>query len=353
VQTQATCAKPGPGKNLDGCDFSGQDLSGKNLNGSSLRGTLFTGATLRGTNLSDSNAKGATFHDAKLCGANLSASTLTNTDFTDADLTKADLHASACKGADFTGATLCQTKTCNGKVDNSGCPSGSATICCADADCPASTPTCRNHQCSGCATDNDCGAHQRCCGGACVTGVCCTGTDCGPRGNNCVSAGGGPADCICGTGSLCPATQTCCPADAGATNAGACVDVQTSPANCGKCGNECSSGQLCCGGRCCTPNCTGRSCGPNLCGATCGTCGGGLVCTSSGKCAASCIPVQSGPSSADTCDPNNDACCAGLFCGSNGVHNVSMDCTRGGGSCVGFGPRQCCSLICSALLICQ
>ena len=162
VQAQASCANPGPGQNLDGCDFSGQDFSGQSLRASSLRGTLFTGATLRGTNLSDSNAKGANFHNANLCGANLSSSTLTNADFTGADLTKADLHASACKGADFTGATLCQTRTCNGKLDNSGCPSGDATVCCSDADCP-SGETCQGSSCQpvGC-TGNRCQDRSLC-----------------------------------------------------------------------------------------------------------------------------------------------------------------------------------------------
>jgi hypothetical protein len=30
-----------------------------------------------------------------------------------------------------------------------------------------------------------------------------------------------------------------------------------------------------------------------------------------------------------------------------------MTCTGGGGSCVGFGARQCCSLVCGAFSICQ
>jgi hypothetical protein len=221
VQAQASCANPGPGQHLDGCDFSGQDFAGRSLRGAFLRGTTFTDALLVGTDLRGVYAKGATFHNAKLCGANLSASTLTNVDFTGADLTKANLQGSACKGADFTGATFCQTKRCNGTVDNSGCPSGSATICCADADCPASTPVCRNHQCvplvcpgggDPCVTVGNCIRPACTCAthidgsGVCITGAqclfCARDTDCPHPGTVCIKgasccAGGTACAVIC------------------------------------------------------------------------------------------------------------------------------------------------------------
>ena len=211
VQAQAS-AEPGPGKNLDGCDFSGQDFSGRSLRASSLRGTLFTSATLRGTNLSDSNAKGANFHDATLCGANLSSSTLTNADFTGADLTKADLHASACKGRRLHRRHVLSDQDLQREARQLGLSEWQRDHLCADADCPASAPTCRNHQCvslvcpgggdpcfpvncirpgCGCATHID-GS------GVCITGdlcaFCASDTDCGPgtvciRGASCCAGG--------------------------------------------------------------------------------------------------------------------------------------------------------------------
>ena len=65
LQAQATCAKPGPGKNLDGCDFSCDDLSWKNLNGSSVRGTIFTRANLTHAKLLCSTARDARFVGAE------------------------------------------------------------------------------------------------------------------------------------------------------------------------------------------------------------------------------------------------------------------------------------------------
>jgi uncharacterized protein YjbI with pentapeptide repeats len=254
VQAQAACANPGPGKNLDGCDFSGQDFSGRSLRGSSLRGTRFTDAILRGTNLSDSNAKGANFHNANLCGANLSASTLKEADFTDATLTRADLHASSCGGADFTGAIFCRTRGCNGQLINPSC-----TGCCADADCSGGDVcvdgACVPPSCPGC-----------------VDGTCQTGDQWGQCGANGVTCA------ACAVGQTCAAaTHTC---TACATQSGLTVcNVDDPDAACGVycfCAEKNQGGSFCYETAVCN--------GVTLACTVDSDCGAGNACVKAGPC---------------------------------------------------------------------
>jgi hypothetical protein len=295
-----TCTKPGPGKNLDGCDYSGQDLAGKNLNSSSLRGTLFIKTILRGANLGAVNAKGASFRTANLCGAKLASSTLTNADFRGANLTQADLHASGCTGADFTGATFCQTKKCSGGIDNSGCPSGGATVCCASGDCP----------------DRPCQT-KRCQGNACVYTPVADGTTC-DDGDPCTEKD------TCNNGSCVGQTKDCsgksdaCNDGACRASDGACVARPKKDGTACSDNDSCTTGDSCKNGVC-TPgtgvDCSAKDdeCNTGVCQHSDGTCvkkpkddgtpcGNGKVCKQ-GVCKSTCDALQ------DACSPNDNTCC--------------------------------------------
>lgn len=67
-----------------------------------------------------------------------------------------------------------------------------------------------------------------------------------------------------------------------------CVNLQTDPMHCGRCGHPCDAGQPCSAGQCskpvCPPNCQGRECGPDECGGACGACTGGSTCNAQGQC---------------------------------------------------------------------
>lgn len=92
-KNRADCKHPGPGVDLEYCNFSdegwsgvdwdGADLTGANLMGTdlagaALEGATFTGANLSYANLSGSNAVGAVLTDANVSGANLDAEYLEN-----------------------------------------------------------------------------------------------------------------------------------------------------------------------------------------------------------------------------------------------------------------------------------
>jgi uncharacterized protein YjbI with pentapeptide repeats len=144
----ADCSSPGPSSNNSDCDFAGDDFSGDDLSGSRMVRTNFRRADMILTNLSSSNAKEANFRGANLRGANLSDSILRGADFRgipdptngrETDLTCADLSSSACGGIQFNGLTIfCQTKLCDGTIDNSDCV-GTPPVCCGpNGECPPS-----------------------------------------------------------------------------------------------------------------------------------------------------------------------------------------------------------------------
>lgn len=139
--------------------------------------------------------------------------------------------------------------------------SGAFTIGCGAADwestrpatCGACTPSCGGRSCG----DDGCGGSC----GACSGGRTCSGA----------------GACVC------PAGRTYC--------GGTCVDVTTSAAHCGACGNACASGERCVGGSCtssCTPSCGGRTCGSDGCAGTCGACDTGEACVA-GACVSTTI----------------------------------------------------------------
>ncbi|MFN8594150.1 MAG: pentapeptide repeat-containing protein [Thermomicrobiales bacterium] len=137
VGAEATCASPGHGQNLAGCDFTNQDLEERDLASSMLKGAIFRGANL--------------------CGATLRASQLKNADFRGfaepgraTILYKADLSLSSCGGAQFNDRTLsCGTKLCNGSISNRDCPGGidPADLCC---NCDGPNQFCDHGTCRTC-----------------------------------------------------------------------------------------------------------------------------------------------------------------------------------------------------------
>ncbi len=95
--------------------------------------------------------------------------------------------------------------------------------------------------CGSC--DVRCGAGQPCCAGVCrVNDI----ANCGSCGNICPRSASGAGHCINGK------CQLCAPNEVECNSGGAifCVDLQTSSANCGKCGKSCQGTQLCCNGTC-------------------------------------------------------------------------------------------------------
>ncbi len=120
---------------------------------------------------------------------------------------------------------------------------------------------------------------------------------CGLVGRPCCT--NSPAPCapgaICNEGSciVCPGTTVAC--------AGVCVDLQTSLAHCGRCGNACAGGQSCVGGACalvcpmglnaCVDRCVDLASNGANCGACGITCDGGRVCQR-GACDVSCASGQ-------------------------------------------------------------
>jgi hypothetical protein len=199
-QAQGECADPGPGTNLDGCDFAGKDFSGRDLSGSDITDATFRNAVLVDTDLSGSDMARTSFRGANLCGAKLSSSSLANADFRGSsgsdgrptNLTRADLRSSKCKGTIFDANTIfCGTKTCSGAVRNDGCPAGvdPEDTCCADADCPAG---------------------EVCQRGTCTCEGCRDGETC-PAGDAWAQCGANGTPCrTCGDGQICAADSGTC-----------------------------------------------------------------------------------------------------------------------------------------------
>jgi hypothetical protein len=250
AEAAAGCCKsgncsPGTGKNLTRCCFEGQTLTKKSFKSSNLTEANFTGANLTNANFASTNLTRACLVDATITGANF-------------------------KSANLSGVVRCRTKD-GANVDDSGCHLGTpcCPTCTSDTQCGDDERCCEGRcqavECCDNGIRSTCDAGELCCAHQCVSGICCDAEDCRPRGNNCVSAGGGPTACICGSGTLCPVDQTCCPAEPGPTNAGTCANLATNADHCGRCGHECGTNEVCRAGACVCPT----DAGFKLCGEAC------------------------------------------------------------------------------------
>jgi len=107
-----------------------------------------------------------------------------------------------------------------------------------------------------------------------------------------------------------------------------CVDLNTDPDNCGKCGNVCGWDEVCRNGRCvsnCIPNCSGKECGDDGCGGSCGSCSQDKVCQN-GRCVSNCIPNCSGKECGDDgCGGSCGSCAQGEVC-QNGRCVPTIEC---------------------------
>jgi hypothetical protein len=174
---------------------------------------------------------------------------------------------------------------------------------------------CRSSTC----THNPCGDGQHECSGSCFAD-----SDAGHCGPSCTAC---PAPTAHGTAS-CVQDECQIACNAGFVECpGACVDLNTDPANCGTCGHACGSGQICQGSNCATNPCgTGSHyCAPSGCVSN----------TDVNHCGTSCTPCPA---------EHGTATCDGVSCGitcSVGYH----DC---GGQCVSSTSLQSCGQSCTA-----
>jgi hypothetical protein len=190
---------------------------------------------------------------------------------------------------------------------------------------------------AGDGSSGGCGEGQSDCGSGCVD-LQSDPTNCGKCGNTCVAPPGYEATCqegICGI--TCGGGQTLCGV--------ACFDTKKDPQNCGACGVTCKEGEVCSQGKC------SEGCVPPLiaCGASCvdpasdvTNCGGcGKVCMAP----PGAVPVCA----AGECD---FACAFGWLCGSGCVdgQNDPKNCGGCGKAC--SGGQVCSGGVCKASMTC-
>lgn len=186
------------------------------------------------------------------------------------------------------GCVCCAYANARGRIINSRCrppgTCGPGTVACPDGERYCEDP----RRCAGCCGDGDCA------GGVCRDGDCCQ-----PR-------------------------LTCASGECGVV-----------PDGCG--------GELDCG-PCCVPDCGGRTCGDDGCGDSCGACASCTTCGSGGTCEPR-VCAGAGQCSAETCDPELDACVSrpidtGSACDEGDVCTTGSTC-QADGTCGGGGPVIC------------
>src|SRR5271166_4657831 len=193
--------------------------------------------------------------------------------------------------------------------------------------------TCCSGVCAcNCTTGEKCSPIETCCSGTCAN-LSMDSSNCGACGQVCHVAAGSASSpgvnivlgqCVGGS-CICPPNLrpawpdwngflVCCPTINFSTMSWclsngqpACVDLNTDPNHCGKCGHQCPTGQVCLGGRCHCPA-TEQECGKTANGDSI-CCAPGLDC-----CNGQCVNTQTDAANCGAC---------GVSCGSgNCVHGV-------------------------------
>ena len=177
---------------------------------------------------------------------------------------------------------------------------------------------------------------------------------------------GGAVECACGDGAdndgngatdcddaACAGDPACEPCPTGQERCnGVCIDTQTDEANCGSCGNACTTGETCEAGVCsgdpgCTPpqtecngTCTDTQTDPNNCGECANACAPGQTCTAGDctgcatgqtDCNGTCVDLSGDEANCGTC---GTACQTGQTCQNGTCSGCTDGKTECNGSCV-------------------
>lgn len=181
--------------------------------------------------------------DPTNCGACNRTCSTANTSGTSCDVT-------TCKPVCVAGFADCNASSspnpddgCEADLSTSSTSCGSCSNSCATQGGVTQKFGCFSGFC-GCSANAQCQAENAVQQAACnaTLKVCVCGSTTCNKGETCVKAGG-TSNCACNGKPACSAGQVCCPV-------AGCVDVQTSAAHCGACGNACPTGQTCVAGLC-------------------------------------------------------------------------------------------------------
>ena len=202
-------------------------------------------------------------------------------------------------------------------------------------------------------------ASPTCASGACALGACNTGfANCDSNATNGCEASlqsdrlnCGACGRQCASGEVCSAGVCTLMCQTGQTNcSGSCVNTTTDRNNCGMCGNVCAAGRICQGGTCVLSCPSGQTACGSVCvntvtdAANCGACGntctGGRVCSNSmcvcpsGQtlCSGTCVDLQTSGANCGMC---GRACASGQVCSAGScVSTCASGTINCSGSCV-------------------
>lgn len=168
--------------------------------------------------------------------------------------------------------------------------------------------------CGGCGglALHRCDDTEVCCEGVCVD-LTTDRSNCGSCGNACdENAIQGAGFCRAGTCTFCDEGYRGCEAESGYIS---CVNIWTSPNNCGGCGRRCAEGEICCIGECIDPQTDDEHCGS--CSTPC--------LTSEDCCDGTCTDVWYNDDNCGGCGhhcirPDRDHCTMGKCCNAIGTN---------------------------------